>query len=69
MIDVIISAIWQWILGRFGASTDEKLGRAEVESENLKAEVKAEKEALDVQNQIGGMPDAAVDDQLRRRWW
>ena len=44
------------------------MGRTEVENENLKADVKAEKETLYVKNQIGGMSDAAVDDPLRKRW-
>lgn len=32
MLSILFSAAWQWLLGRFGMSDAQKLGRAEVTS-------------------------------------
>jgi hypothetical protein len=68
MISVILSALWQWFLGKFGMSDAQKLGRLEVQNTDLKAIAKAERDALDAQNQIAGLSDAAVNDELRSKW-
>jgi hypothetical protein len=64
----LLSACWQGFLALFGVSDAQKLGRAEVQNTDLTAEVKAEKETIDVQNKVAGMSDAAVDKQLRSKW-
>ena len=48
MLGFIFSALWQWLLGKFGMSDAQKLGRAEVTNSQLKADLvvlKAEDEA------------------------
>jgi hypothetical protein len=62
------SGLVQGFLSLFGMSTEQKLGRVQVQNADLKAEVKAEKETIDVQNNVAGMPDATVDDELRSNW-
>ena len=63
-----LSGLAQGFLALFGMSDAQKLGRAEVQNADLKAELKAEKDALDVRTKVDSMPAAAVDAELRSRW-
>ena len=62
------SGLVQGFLSLFGMSDAQKLGRAEVQNSDLKAEVQTEKEALDAQRQVDGMSDADVAQRLRSEW-
>jgi hypothetical protein len=50
VIKVLLSALWQGFLALFGTSSEQKLGRAEVQNTDLKAEntlLKAQEQALE----------------------
>jgi hypothetical protein len=64
----LFSGAWQWLLGKLGISTDQKLGRAEIQNQDLTTELKTEKDALDVENKVAGMSPATVDAELRQKW-
>lgn len=64
----IFAGLAQGILSLFGMSDAQKLGRAEVQNDDLKTQLKTEKDALDVETKVAGMSDAAVDAELRDRW-
>jgi hypothetical protein len=64
----LFSGAWQWLLSKVGMSTDQKLGRAEVTIQDREAELKTEKDALDVENKVAGMSPDAVDAELRAKW-
>ena len=68
IIGWLFSGAWQWFLGKLGMSTDQKLGRAQVKNQDLTAELKTEKDALDVETKVAGMSPDAVDAELRSKW-
>jgi len=68
IIGWLFSGAWQWLLGKFGMSDAQKLGRTQVLNQDLTTELKTDKDALDVENKVAGMSDAAVDAELRDRW-
>ena len=61
------SGVVQGFLGLFGMSTAQKLGWAEVQNADLKAEVKAEQETIDAQNKVAGISNAAVESAAAAR--
>jgi len=65
MISFIFSAIWQFILGRFGMSDAQKLGRAQVENNELRSDLDAKSEEARVM-EAPGRPESVVDNELRR---
>ena len=64
----ICSGLFQGFLSIFGMSDAQKLGRAQIQNQDLTTELKSEKDALDVENNVARMSPAAVDAELRQEW-
>ena len=64
----VFSGLAQGFLSLFGMSYAQKLGRAQIQNQDLKSELKTEKDALNVENTVADMSDAAVDSELRSKW-
>jgi len=68
VLSIVLSGLWQGFLDLFGMSDAKRLERAEIKEAQLRAQLQAEKDALDVENKVAGMSADAVDAELRAKW-
>jgi hypothetical protein len=59
-----VSGLVQGVLGLFGMSTAQKLGRAEVQNIDLKAEVKELQDGSKIENRVLSEPAGAAEQWL-----
>jgi hypothetical protein len=57
----LLSGAWEWLLGKIGMSTDQKLGRAEIENKDLAQSVKDFKNEMEIKKRPAGSDDDVVD--------
>jgi hypothetical protein len=61
LIGWLLSGAWQWLLGKVGMSTEQKLGRAEIENKDLAQSVKDYRNEMEIKNRPAGSDDDVVD--------
>jgi hypothetical protein len=59
---------WLGIRADIQQKQAEHVGEVVQQNADLTAELKTEKDALDVENKVAGMSPAAVDAELRSKW-
>ena len=58
----LLSAVWQWLLGKIGMSTDQKLGRAEELAKQQAQTVKEQANELNIESK----PDVPFNDAVNK---
>jgi hypothetical protein len=66
VISWLCALIWQWLLGKFGMSDAQKLGRAEVTDADQAQTIKEVTDAKAIETKVFTQPDGAADNWLHR---
>jgi hypothetical protein len=61
----LLSAIWQWLLGKIGLSSDQKLGRAEELNKQQAQTIQDIRLANEIKAEVDAMADSDIVKQLR----